>query len=106
MELVEQHASFGGRQEVWAHRSGVLGCDMKFSVYLPAVKAVASLADATPLPQSETRPHPKALKPMSARMAAPTIRAAARTMYGAYLGSWPLVSAERLLRTGVSVEVI
>lgn len=35
MERVEQHACFGGRQEVWKHRSAALGCDMKFAVYLP-----------------------------------------------------------------------
>ncbi len=35
MERVEQHASFGGRQEVWKHASSTLGCEMKFAVYLP-----------------------------------------------------------------------
>lgn len=35
MERVEQHASFGGRQEVWTHASDVLGCTMKVGVYLP-----------------------------------------------------------------------
>ena len=35
MQRVEQHASFGGRQEVWQHASATLGCDMKFAVYLP-----------------------------------------------------------------------
>ena len=35
MERVEQHASFGGRQEVWKHTSAVLGCEMKFGLYLP-----------------------------------------------------------------------
>ena len=35
MERVEQHASFGGRQEVWKHSSATLGCDMKFAVWLP-----------------------------------------------------------------------
>jgi S-formylglutathione hydrolase len=35
MERVEQHGSFGGRQEVWKHASAVLGCDMKFGIYLP-----------------------------------------------------------------------
>jgi S-formylglutathione hydrolase len=35
MERVEQHASFGGRQEVWVHTSARLGCDMKVAVYLP-----------------------------------------------------------------------
>jgi S-formylglutathione hydrolase len=35
MERVEQHASFGGRQEVWQHASAVLGCAMRFGIYLP-----------------------------------------------------------------------
>lgn len=35
MERVEQHASFGGSQEVWKHASAVLGCEMKFGIYLP-----------------------------------------------------------------------
>lgn len=35
MEKVEQHASFGGRQEVWKHASAVLACEMKFGIYLP-----------------------------------------------------------------------
>ena len=35
MQRVEQHASFGGRQEVWTHASGVLGCEMRFGIYLP-----------------------------------------------------------------------
>lgn len=35
MQRVEHHASFAGRQEVWAHTSSVLGCDMKVGVYLP-----------------------------------------------------------------------
>ena len=35
MERVEQHAGFGGRQEVWKHASPVLGCEMKFGIYLP-----------------------------------------------------------------------
>lgn len=35
MQRVEQHASFGGRQEVWQHASAVLGCEMKFGIYLP-----------------------------------------------------------------------
>ena len=36
MERIEQHASFGGRQEVWKHASAALACDMRFGVYLPA----------------------------------------------------------------------
>ncbi len=35
MELVEQHACFGGRQQVWRHASPVLDCTMQFAVYLP-----------------------------------------------------------------------
>jgi S-formylglutathione hydrolase len=35
MERVEQHASFGGRQEVWKHASAVLCREMKFGIYLP-----------------------------------------------------------------------
>ncbi|WP_225783099.1 S-formylglutathione hydrolase [Xenophilus sp. Marseille-Q4582] len=35
MERVEQHASFGGRQEVWKHASSTLGVEMKVGVYLP-----------------------------------------------------------------------
>lgn len=35
MERVEQHAAFGGSQEVWTHRSQVLDCDMRFAIYLP-----------------------------------------------------------------------
>ncbi len=35
MERIEQHASCGGRQEVWQHASATLGCPMKLGVYLP-----------------------------------------------------------------------
>ena len=35
MKRIEQHASFGGRQEVWAHASSNLGCEMRVAVYLP-----------------------------------------------------------------------
>jgi S-formylglutathione hydrolase len=35
VERIEQHASFGGRQEVWKHASRTLNCDMKFAIYLP-----------------------------------------------------------------------
>lgn len=35
MERIEQHASFGGRQEVWRHASTSLGCEMRLGVYLP-----------------------------------------------------------------------
>ena len=35
MQRIEQHASFGGRQEVWQHTSLTLGCEMRLAVYLP-----------------------------------------------------------------------
>lgn len=35
MERIKSWASFGGSQEVWRHRSAVLGCAMEFAVYLP-----------------------------------------------------------------------
>jgi len=35
MELVEHHASFNGRQEVWKHASHVLGCEMRVGIFLP-----------------------------------------------------------------------
>lgn len=35
MERIEQHFSFGGRQEVWKHASSALQCEMKLGVYLP-----------------------------------------------------------------------
>ncbi len=40
MERIERHACAGGFQEVWRHRSGVLGCDMRFAVYLPPQAAL------------------------------------------------------------------
>ncbi|WP_416233209.1 S-formylglutathione hydrolase [Castellaniella sp.] len=36
LACIEQHAIFGGRQEVWQHASAALGCDMRFGIYLPA----------------------------------------------------------------------
>ena len=35
MQRIEQHACFGGQQEVWQHASAALGCDMRVGVYLP-----------------------------------------------------------------------
>lgn len=35
MERIEHHASFGGWQDVYRHRSEVLGCDMTVGVYFP-----------------------------------------------------------------------
>ena len=35
MQRLEQHACFGGLQEVWRHTSKTLACDMQFGIYLP-----------------------------------------------------------------------
>ncbi len=35
MERIEQHASSGGRQEVWRHASRSTGTDMRLGIYLP-----------------------------------------------------------------------
>ncbi len=35
LKCVEQRTCFGGQQEVWSHTSEVLGCDMRFGIYLP-----------------------------------------------------------------------
>ena len=35
MQRTEDHACHGGRQQVWSHPSAVLGCEMRFGVYLP-----------------------------------------------------------------------
>lgn len=35
MQRSETHACHGGRQEVWQHDSSVLGCAMRYAVYLP-----------------------------------------------------------------------
>lgn len=35
MQKIEQHACFGGQQEVWQHESTSLGCTMNVGVYLP-----------------------------------------------------------------------
>jgi len=35
MQRIEQHASFGGRQEVWRHASSCLRGDARFGIYLP-----------------------------------------------------------------------
>ncbi len=41
MERLEHRACFGGWQQVYRHRSAVLGCDMRFAVYLPPQAAHA-----------------------------------------------------------------
>lgn len=35
LERIENHASCGGRQQVWSHRSDATGTDMRFGIYLP-----------------------------------------------------------------------
>lgn len=35
MQRIESHACFAGTQQVWSHRSAVLGCEMRFAIYLP-----------------------------------------------------------------------
>lgn len=35
MDCIEQHACFGGIQQVWKHRSSSLNCEMRVGVYLP-----------------------------------------------------------------------
>ena len=40
MERIESHASFGGTQQVWQHRSQVLDCTMRLGVYLPPQAAL------------------------------------------------------------------
>lgn len=35
LEKIEDVTCFGGQQQVWQHHSQVLGCDMRFAVYLP-----------------------------------------------------------------------
>jgi S-formylglutathione hydrolase len=37
MERIEQHACFGGSQEIWEHASSTLSCSMKFGIYLPKI---------------------------------------------------------------------
>ena len=53
MELLSQHACFGGQQQFYQHDSKQIGLPMKFSVFLPAqaahqaVPAVMYLAGLT-----------------------------------------------------------
>ena len=35
MKQKEQHLVFGGSQEVWEHQSEVLGCPMRFAIFIP-----------------------------------------------------------------------
>lgn len=43
MERIEHRAAFGGWQDVYQHRSQVLGCEMKVAVYLPPQAAMHKL---------------------------------------------------------------
>ncbi|MDU6442894.1 MAG: S-formylglutathione hydrolase, partial [Pantoea sp.] len=43
MELIEQHASAGGWQNVYRHDSQTLNCEMNFGVYLPPKAATEKL---------------------------------------------------------------
>lgn len=43
IERIEHRACFGGWQDVYRHRSDVLGCDMNFAVYLPPQSATQEL---------------------------------------------------------------
>lgn len=43
MELIEQHASSGGWQNVYRHYSQTLNCEMNFGVYLPPKAATEKL---------------------------------------------------------------
>ena len=43
MERIEQHACFGGQQEVWKHASTTLGCEMRFGIYLPPQAATGKV---------------------------------------------------------------
>jgi len=43
MERIEHRAAFGGWQDVYQHRSQVLGCEMKVAVYLPPQAATQTL---------------------------------------------------------------
>ena len=43
IERIEHRACFGGWQDVYRHRSDVLGCDMNFAVYLPPQAATEKL---------------------------------------------------------------
>jgi S-formylglutathione hydrolase len=43
MERIEHRAAFGGWQDVYHHRSQVLGCEMKVAVYLPPQAATQTL---------------------------------------------------------------
>jgi S-formylglutathione hydrolase len=41
LELAEDHGCFGGRQRVFVHQSAVLGCPMRFGLFMPPASAQA-----------------------------------------------------------------
>tara|TARA_B100000929_G_scaffold142738_1_gene112886 strand:+ start:109 stop:957 length:849 start_codon:yes stop_codon:yes gene_type:complete len=43
MEKIDEHKSFGGWQQRHTHASGVCGCDMTFSLYLPPAAETAKV---------------------------------------------------------------
>lgn len=47
LELLETHACFGGEQRLYAHRSSVLGCRMRFSLYLPPAASRGKVSGLT-----------------------------------------------------------
>ena len=44
LQQLENHACFGGQQQVWQHPSSSLHCDMRFGVYLPPRRLRGSAA--------------------------------------------------------------
>jgi S-formylglutathione hydrolase len=47
LELLGKHACFGGEQRFYAHQSSVLGCRMRFSLYLPPAASQGPVAGLT-----------------------------------------------------------
>jgi S-formylglutathione hydrolase len=51
MERMSRSRCFGGWQEVWAHDSAVLGCRMRFGIYLPpSAQTAGAVAGSARLP--------------------------------------------------------
>lgn len=46
LELIEEHACYGGVQRIYRHASSAIGLPMRFSVYLPPQALKVSIADA------------------------------------------------------------
>lgn len=47
LELQGKHTSFGGEQRFYTHQSAVLGCRMRFSIYLPPAASQGPVAGLT-----------------------------------------------------------